>query len=144
MGESTQFTEEAARRARIYWEQAKQDQKSAKQKMRAGEYLESAFLGLQATLNGLSAVCRLHGHFQLPASSPQQLLALCREADRCFDFLEGACQALEEAGGRNPFGPQPSSSESKEACLATLKNCEEVIAAVRAYLKTHRKRFFAP
>lgn len=144
MSEQPQISEEALRRARVYWEQAQQDRKTAKQKLRAGAFLDSSFLGLQAALNGLSAVCGLQGHFQLPAASPLEMLELCREAHPAFEALREPCQALEETAGRNPFAPQPSEKESRQACRETLKNSEQVLAALRDYLKANRKRFFAP
>lgn len=135
---------ETLRRARLFWEQSGQDLKDAGQRLRAGANLESGYYSLQAALNALSAVCTLHGHFQLPQSSTLHMLALCRAADPRFARLDEACTALEEAAAQNPFAPNPGTDGGKAAGKARLSQSNEIIKAVRGYLKDNRKRFFAP
>ena len=135
---------ESVRRARVFWEQSRQDLKSARGQQRAGAYLDGRFFSLQAAVNALSAVCHLHGHFQLPNSSVLQLLALCREADPRFELLDLACAELEQAAQQNPFAQGIATGGEKAAGSAGLKQCEAVVKAVRGYLKDNRKRFFAP
>ncbi len=137
-------SQEAVRRARLYWEQSRQDHKEARRRLRRGAYLESGYVSLQAAVNGLAAVCYLHGHFQLPLSSPTELLALCREADTRFEELHDACHALEEASGHDLFNPPAEGAVDKAACRTTLDHCETVLSTVRGYLKENRARFFAP
>ena len=144
MTETQAPSAQALRRAQVCWEQSRQDLKRAKGKLRGGEYLESAFVSLQAALNGLATVCYLHGHFQLPLSSPVELLALCREADRHFEALEASCLALEAAAEQNPFRTPPGEGADKSACQATYGHSDAVLSAVRGYLKENRKRFFSP
>ena len=135
---------ESVRRARVFWEQSRQDLKSARRQQRAGAYLDSRFFSLQAAVNALSAVCHLHGHFQLPNSSALQLLALCRKADPRFELLDPACAALEEAAQQNPFAQGSATGGEKTAGRASLGQSEAIVKAVRGYLKDNRKRFFAP
>lgn len=135
---------ETLRRARVFWRQSGEDLKGAKGKLRAGAYLDSGYFSLQAALNALSAVCYLHGHVQLPQSSTLRMLALCRAADPRFHELDGACMALEDAAGQDPFAPPKEADGGKAASKARLQQSTAIIQAVRAHLKHNRKRFFAP
>ena len=135
---------ETARRARVFWEQSRQDLKGARRQLRAGAYLDSGYASLQAALNALSAVCYLQGHLQLPQSSPVRMLALCRAAHPRFGELEEACMALEEAAEQNPFAPAKDADGGKAAGKARLAQSGAVVKSVRAYLKDNRGRFFAP
>ena len=144
MSEPDTPSADTLRRARVFWQQSRQDLKAAKGQLRLGGSLESGYLSLQAALNALSAVCYLSGHVQLPQSSTMHMLALCREADPRFAMLEEACMALEEAAEQNPFAPPRDVDEGKRAAKARYEQGSAIVQAVQTYLKDNRKRFFAP
>jgi len=133
---------ETLRRARLFWEQSQADLRSARSLHRSRDYVHSSFLSLQAVTNGLSAVCHLHGHFQLPTGGPTQLLALCAQADAQFASLELA--HLERAMERNPFAPDEGQDPAPAFSQACLAEGEAVIESIQRYLKANKSRFFAP
>jgi len=141
--EDAQPTAETLRRARIFWEQARDDLKMAAKMLRSGAALDSSYLSAQAASNALSAVCCLHGRFQLPAHSPARMAALCAELDSRFAVLGDACGGLEEAQQHSPFAP-PEASAAAALAKKALEYSERVCEEVRAYLRENRARFFAP
>ena len=134
---------EGLRRARVAWEQSKADLRDAKARLRAGAPLESSFFSLQAALNALAAVSRLCGHVQLPSHSPARMLELCCEADARFATLGEAVAALEQVQEQDPFrGAEPAGSP--DGGRKALADATAVHKTVRAFLKAHRKAYFAP
>ncbi len=135
----------ALRQARLSWEQSRIDLGEAERKWRNGAYLECGYFSLQAAINALSAVCRLQGHFQLPNSSPEGLLALCEEADSRFQTLRETCRTLEETLEKDPFSQTPPTDEQEKShARACLQGGKDVRKAVRSFLKDNRKRYFSP
>lgn len=135
---------EALRRAQVMWEQSGDDLRAAKGKLREREPLEASFFALQAAVNALAAVARLSGEFQLPHHSPMQLLGICADADERFAALHEPCVALETVQEQDPFRGEHSPEELTRQGKAALAHATMVHKTVRAYLKTHRRRFFAP
>lgn len=144
MTTETPPTTRTVEQARRMWEQSGADLKAARSNLRRRDYLQSAFLSLQASINGLSAVCFLNGHFQLPAGSPPHLMALCAEADPRFAELPGTCPGLDEAMESNPFHPERDPAHEKALARQCREEGERVLKLVRGYLKDNRERFFAP
>lgn len=132
------------RRAKLFWEQAAQDQESARRKQRDAAPLEAAYLSFQAALNALTAVCYLHGRFQLPNFSALRMAALCTELDGRFEKISSACEALEAVQERSPFDAAPDAAALDTLGKASVDHGARVLEAVRAYLKEHRRVFFAP
>lgn len=135
---------EQIRRARVFWKQSGQDLKSARARLKKQDYLQSSLLSLQATVNGLSAVCHLHGHFQLPVGSASELLALCAEEAEELRPLLGACAALDEAMEQDPFAAQREADREAELSRRCLEEGRAVLDTVKRYLKRNRRRFFSP
>ena len=92
----------------------------------------------------LSAVCHLHGHFQLPPGNPSQLAALCAEIEPRFAELIDACPALEQALERNPFDPQRDPEEEEALGRRCLAELEPLLRLVKGYFEENRERFFKP
>jgi hypothetical protein len=137
-------TPQALRRAKLFWEQAALDSQGARQKHKAHAYVESGYLSFQAALNALTAVCYLNAKFQLPNHSAVQMAGLCAAVDPGFDAIREACTALEAVQHHSPFEAEPDTTGLAQLSAAGLKHSAQVIEAARAYLKAHRKRFFAP
>ena len=135
---------EALRRAKLFWEQARDDHRNAGKKRKAKEHLESAYLSFQAALNALAVVCYVNGKFQPPNHSAVQMASLCAEIDPRFEVLREACAALDTVQDRSPFDKQPDAAALAEMSRAALESGERILGAVAAYLKEHRPRMFAP
>jgi HEPN domain-containing protein len=135
---------EALRRAQVMWEQSGDDLRAAKRKLREREPLDASFFALQAAVNALAAVARLSGEFQLPHHSPMQLLGFCADADDRFAALHEPCVALEAVQEQDPFRGEESAEALTRQGKAALAHATTVHKTVRAFLKTHRKRYFAP
>jgi len=133
---------ETLRRARLVWEQSRADLKSARASHKSGLFMHSSFLCLQSAMNGLSAICQLHGHFQLPTGGPAQLLALCAQSDPGFPAME--FPQLERVLGRNPFAPDDASDPAPAFSQACLSEGEALSKSIQRYLKANKGRFFAP
>jgi HEPN domain-containing protein len=132
------------RRAKLFWEQAGQDHRAARERQRAGAPLEAAYLSFQAALNALTVVCYLNGRFQLPNFSTVRMAAQCAELDARFEAVRESCETLEAVQERGPFDAEPDPDALAALGKASLAQSDQVVEAVRAYLKEHRKRFFAP
>jgi hypothetical protein len=142
MAESPSPSSETLRRARLSWEQSQADLKSARSSHKAGQFMHGSFLCLQSALNGLAAICQVHGHFHLPNGGPAPLLALCVDSDPAFPTLE--CPQLERVLERNPFAPEDSSDPAAAFSQACLAECEALCQSIRRYLKANQGRFFKP
>ena len=137
-------TPEMIRRAKVFWEQSGQDFKAAKAALRRREHLQSSLLSLQAALNGLSAVCHLHGHFQLPAASPVRLLTLCAAADPRFGELIEDCAALEQATEIDPFSEKRDPEQEADLGRRCAGEGGRLRKFLNKYLKENQSRYFKP
>lgn len=135
---------EALRRAQVMWAQSGDDLRTAKHRLREREPLEASYFALQAAINALATVARLSGEFQLPHHSPLQLLGFCEGADGRFDTLREPCAALESVQEQDPFRGGHDAAELTRQGKAALAHATAVHKTVRAFLKTHRRQFFAP
>ena len=136
-------SEQALRRAKLFWDQAEQDTRAAKDKLKRAP-LESAYLSFQAALNALTVVCYVNGRFQLPNFSTTRMAALCVELDPRFETIREACEALEAVQQHSPFAAEPDSVALAALGKSSFEHSARVVEAVRAYLREHRERFFAP
>lgn len=135
---------ETIRRARLFWEQGGEDLKSARAMLRRKEFLQSSYFSLQGAVNGLSAVCHLHGLFQLPTGGPTQLLALIAGIAPDLANAVGALNALEQVTEHNPFAATEPGDDLPAFSRACLDEGRRVMKHLKAYLKANRARFFAP
>jgi len=134
---------QSIRRAKLFWEQATQDLKGAREKLPSAP-LESAYGCFQAALNALTTVCYLNGRYQLPNFSTARMAALCAEFEPAFESLRAPCDELESVQHRSPFDKAPDPQALAELGRTSLAASTQVVDRVRDYLKEHRKRFFAP
>jgi len=137
-------TPDTIRRARVFWLQSQDDLKLARRHLRRRSYHDGSFLSMQAALNALSTVCRLHGHFMPPQHGLREMLGLCGQCDPRFDAVLAGEAALDTVPERNPFAPADPPEAAEAFTRSCLAEAEQVVGAVRGYLKEHRRRFFAP
>jgi hypothetical protein len=135
---------ESLRRAKLFWEQAREDHRNARKKRKAKEHLESGYLSFQAALNALTVVCYVNGQFRLPNHRTVGMAGLCAGIDARFEALREACGELDTVQDRSPFDAQPDGAALAELSRTALAHGERVLAAVAAYLKEHRARMFSP
>ena len=74
--QKAQESEMSIHRAKIYWEQAKQDLEMAKSLIKKNPDT-SCLLSNQAAINGFSSILFSKGFFQIPAYSSIEMLNLC-------------------------------------------------------------------
>ena len=128
-------SENTVQRARVLWQQSREDLSEAKRRLRKGAHLESSYLSLQAALNALSCVCSLNGEVRLPSHSPVQMAGLCAGIDVRFEDLGKACEALEEVHERSPFADDREAQEERRYARLCHGHAQSVLEAVRGYLK---------
>lgn len=143
-GPSVPVTEEAIRRARLFWEQSQADLKEARRLLRGKAYLESSFLSVQASLNALTGVCYLQGQFRVPNHSVQSLAGLLAGVDGAFQGLGDPAAALEEAQELNPFSADRDLADEQRRARLYYGHSDAILSTVRGYLKRNRRRFFSP
>lgn len=136
------------RRAKLFWEQCQADLKEARALLKRKQPVRSSFLSLQGATNGLSALCHLQGHFQLPAGGPAQLLALFASGAPEFPGENLGFPALERVMEQQPFSAPQSGgdgggggAEFGKQCLA---EAEALRKLLKRFLKANRNRYFAP
>jgi HEPN domain-containing protein len=135
---------DAIRRARVFWEQSRADLREARRRMRARAYLDSSFLSFQASLNALTSVCHLHGEYRVPNFSTARLAALLQGVDAHFERVQAPALALEAVQELNPYAPERDEAQERRQSREHYDHSDSILKAVRGYLKTHRRRFFAP
>jgi len=137
-------TPETIRRARVYWEQGQADLKEARRLLRTRSSLTSSYLSFQAALNALTCLCHLHGEFRVPNFSLPRLLAVLEEAGAGFPELQAVAEALEAAQELNPYAATRDAEEEQRQARLYYAHGDSILKTVRGYLRTHRRRFFAP
>ena len=74
--QKAQESEQSIQRARVSWEQSKEDLEIAKSFIKTNPDT-SCLLSNQAAINAFSSILQVHGHFQLPAYSSTEMLNIC-------------------------------------------------------------------
>lgn len=138
------MSEHTVQRARVLWQQSRQDLREAKRHLRRGEPLESSFFSLQGALNAMTCVCSLNGELRLPSHSPTQMAGLCAAVDERFASIAAACEALESVSERSPFAPDRDAADEREHGRLCHAHAQAVLDAARGYLKQNSRRFFRP
>ncbi|MDH4248376.1 MAG: hypothetical protein OEW39_11235 [Deltaproteobacteria bacterium] len=135
---------ESVRRARTHWQLAGESLRQAQKEHQARHFIQGGFLSLQAAQNALNTLCQLQGHILPPLHSPSALSTLVTADIPALEGLIAPCHALEAVQGLNPFAGQRDDETEQAQSKQALDHAQAVLTQVRAYLKAHRKRFFAP
>ena len=98
-----QESERSIKRAKVSWEQSKEDLEMAKSMIKTHPDT-SCLLSSQAAINAFSSILQAHGHFQLPAYSPTEMLNQCSSVSPAFEKARSMCAVLDSALNRDLLG----------------------------------------
>ena len=143
--QKAQESERSIKRARVFWEQSKEDLKMAKSIIKTHPDT-SCLLSSQATINAFSSILQAHGHFQLPAYSSTEMLNQCSSVSPMFLQAQSQCAVLDSAINRDLLGhTSPKNIQFTPAFARTsFEASTQIHKIVRAYWQENRQRFFDP
>ncbi|MEE2716042.1 MAG: hypothetical protein VX610_01325 [SAR324 cluster bacterium] len=96
-------SDRAIRRARVSWEQAQEDLRIAKSRIRDSPEV-SCLQATQAAINAFSSVLEAQGHFQLPAFSSVEMLDACVTVAPDLESIRSQCYVLDSMLERDVLG----------------------------------------
>ena len=140
-------TDDRIRRARIFWEQSREDRAEARRRLRVGESLDASYFSFQAAINALTSVCYLHGEYRVPNHSATQMVGVLQGLEPEWagtGTLIEAAVGLEPVQGLNPYDPDRDPAEERRQGRLYYAHSGAILGEVKRYLKRNRKRFFAP
>ena len=143
--QKVQESERSIQRAKVSWEQSKEDLEMAKSMIKTHPDT-SCLLSSQAAINAFSSILQAHGHFQLPAYSSTELLNLCNSVSPAVEEARSKCSVLDSALNRDLFGHSSLKNIQFTPAFArtSFEASRKILRIVRAYLKENRQRFFDP
>ena len=97
--QKAQESEQSIQRARVSWEQSKEDLEMAKSFIKTNPDT-SCLLSNQAAINSFSSILQAHGHFQLPAYSSTEMLNICSSVVSEVEKTRPQCEVLDSALNR--------------------------------------------
>ena len=98
--QKAQESEQSIQRARVSWEQSKEDLEMAKSFIKTNPDT-SCLLSNQAAINAFSSILQAHGHFQLPAYSSTEMLNICSSVVSEVEETRPQCEVLDSALNRD-------------------------------------------
>jgi len=101
--QKAQESEQSIQRARVSWEQSKEDLEMAKSFIKTNPDT-SCLLSNQAAINAFSSILQAHGHFQLPAYSSTEMLNICSSVVSEVEETRPQCEVLDSALNRDLLG----------------------------------------
>ena len=138
-------SERSIKRAKVSWEQSKQDLEMAKTMIKSHPDT-SCLLSNQAAINGFSSILQAHGHFQLPAYSSIEMLKKCSSVTPSVEKARSQCAVLDSALNRDLLGhTSPKNIQFTPAFARTsFQASRKIHKIIKAYWQENRKRFFDP
>ena len=98
-----QESERSIQRAKVSWEQSKEDLQMAKSRIKTNPDT-SCLLSSQSAINAFSSILQAHGHFQLPAYSSTEMLNQCSFVSHVVEQARFPCAVLDSALNRDLLG----------------------------------------
>ena len=143
--QKAQESNRTIQRARVSWEQSKEDLEMAKSMIKTHPDT-SCLLSSQATINAFSSILQAHGHFQLPAYSSIEMLNQCSSVSPTFENARSQCAVLDSALNRDLLGhTRPKNIQFTPAFARTsFEASRKIIKIISAYWHENRQRFFDP
>ena len=143
--QKTQESNRSIQRARVSWEQSKEDLKMAKSMIKTHPDT-SCLLSSQATINAFSSILQAHGHFQLPAYSSVEMLNQCNSVSPVFEQARSQCAVLDSSLNRDLLGKtSPKNIQFTPAFARTsFEASSKILKIVRTYWRENSQRFFDP
>ena len=144
--QKVQESERSIQRAKVSWEQSKEDLEMAKSMIKTHPDT-SCLLSNQAAINAFSSILEGHGHFQLPAYSSTEMLNLCSSVSTVVvEQARSQCAVLDSALNRDLLGhASPKNIQFTPAFARTsFEASRKIHKIIRAYWHENRQRFFDP
>jgi len=143
--QKAQESERSIQRAKVSWEQSKDDLEMAKSMIKSHPET-SCLLSSQAAINAFSSILQAHGHFQLPAYSSTEMLNQCSSVSPVFEQVRSQCAVLDSAINRDLLGhASPKNIQFTPAFARTsFEASRKIHKILRAYWQENRQRFFDP
>ena len=140
-----QESERTIHRAKVLWEQSKEDLGMAKSMIKTNPNT-SCLLSSQAAINALSSILQAHGHFQLPAYSSIELLNHCSSLAPLIEQARSHCAVLDSALNRDLLGnTSPKNIKFTPAFAKTAFEASgKILKIIRTYWTENSNRFFDP
>ena len=138
--QKARISERSIRRGRISWEQSQEDLKLA------GSFIKSApqkscLLSVQASINAISSILEIQGHFQLPAFSCVELLDQSIPHVQELERIRPQCYLLDSSIDRDVMGRE---NQHIGFTVAYARSCHKagriVLSAIRNYWKENPSR----
>ena len=101
--QKVQESERSIQRAKVSWEQSKEDLEMAKSMIKTHPDT-SCLLSSQAAINAFSSILQARGHFQLPAYSSTEMLNQCSSVSPMVERARSQCAVLDSAINRDLLG----------------------------------------
>ena len=138
-------SEQSIQRARVSWEQSKEDLEMAKSFIKTNPNT-SCLLSNQAAINAFSSILQAHGHFQLPAYSSTEMLNICNSVASEVEETRPQCEVLDSALNRDLLGhtSQKNIQFTPAFAKTSYEASRQILKIIKAYLRENKARFFAP
>ena len=138
-------SEQSIQRARVSWEQSKEDLEMAKSFFKTNPDT-SCLLSNQAAINAFSSILQAHGHFQLPAYSSTEMLNICSSVASEVEETRPQCEVLDSSLNRDLLGHtrQKNIQFTKAFAKTSYEASKQIHKIIKAYWKKNKVRYFAP
>jgi len=143
--QKAQESERSIHRAKVSWEQSKEDLEMAKSMIKTHPDT-SCLLSGQAAINAFSSILQAHGHFQLPAYSSTEMLNKCIPISPAVEKTRSQCAVLDSVLNRDLLGnTSPKNIQFTPAFARTsFEASRKIHKIIRTYWHENRQRFFEP
>ena len=134
--QKAEISERSIRRGRVSWDQSHEDLKLA------GSFIKSApqkscLLSVQASINAISSILEIQGHFQLPSFSCVELLDLSIPHAQELEGIRLQCYLLDSSMERDVMDSE--NQQHIGFTVAYARSCHKagsiVLSAIRDYWK---------
>ena len=143
--QKAQESEQSIHRARISWEQSREDLDLAKSFIKTNPDT-SCLLSNQSAINGFSSILQAKGYFQLPAFSSTEMLNMCSSVANEVEETRPQCEVLDSALNRDLLGhTRPKNIQFTPAFAKTsYEASKQIHKIIKAYWRKNKVRYFAP
>ena len=143
--QKAQESERSIQRAKVSWEQSKDDLEMAKSMIKTHPDT-SCLLSSQAAINAFSSILQAQGHFQLPAFSSTEMLNQCCSVSPAVENVRSQCAVLDSAINRDLLGHSSRKNIQFTPAFArtSFEASSKIHKIIRVYWKENRMRFFDP
>ena len=143
--QKAQESERSIQRAKVSWEQSKEDLEMAKSMIKTHSDT-SCLLSSQSAINAFSSILQAHGHFQLPAYSSTEMLNLCSSVSSVVEQARSQCAVLDSSINRDLLGHASLKNIQFTPAFArtSFEASKKIHKIIKAYWQENRMRFFDP